>query len=98
MPHHLVELVRWFAPWASVLLISSALAYGFDLALINRYPSDDPLRAASVSQSSARSAVKEPWHDGALSVIPPDRSADNRGLAGGGCWPPGTRGHSCSGF
>jgi hypothetical protein len=98
MPHHMVELVRWFAPLASVLLISSALAYGFDLALVNRYPSADPLRGASLAHSIARSAVTERWHDGALSPTPPDRSADNRGLEGGGCWPPEARGHACSGF
>ena len=92
------RLVRGFAPWASVLLVSSALAYGFDLALANRYRNDDLLRAASLSQSIAGSAVKETWHDGAVALIPPDRSADSRGLEGGGCWPPGARGHACSGF
>jgi hypothetical protein len=92
------SLVRWIAPWASVLLISSALACGFDLALVNRYPSDDALRAAGVTQSIAGSAVKETWHDGVLPLTPPDRAADARAPEFDRCWRPEVRMRTCGEF
>jgi hypothetical protein len=90
--------VRWLAPWATVLLLASAVAHCFDLALVNCCPVDGPLRAASLTQTIAASAPKETWQDGALPLPTPDRSAALRGLDGGGCWPPDARSHACSGF
>jgi hypothetical protein len=90
--------VRWFAAWASVVLVSSALACGFDLALTNCCSSDGPLRAASPTQPVAESAPKDDWHSGALSLSPPDRSAANRESDDGGCWPFEARGRACRGF
>jgi hypothetical protein len=65
-------MLRWIVPWASVLLISSAIAYGFNVAVITCCPGDAP-------HATAGSARRDVWHDGALSLTPPDRAADSRG-------------------
>ena len=66
-----------FAAWASLLLISSALAFGFDQALINCCSRDDA-HAAAIAASWSRDA----WHDGQTDALDPNcalpRAAESR--------------------
>jgi hypothetical protein len=88
----------WFAPWASVVLISSVLAYCFDQALINCCSHNDSRGAALLTRSIEVSTPRDSWHDGTLFTSSPGHAVDNHGPDYDRCWRPEMRSTTCGEF
>jgi hypothetical protein len=84
--------IRWAAPWAGVLFLSTALAYGFNTAITDCCPSDSGLgggNGAAVYQGTIQDLPAaatlslsvnraSALESGLRTAEPPDRTSDNR--------------------